>query len=111
MARRPYGFCGKPLLLSGVISLQVAPPSVERKRPLADGAFGPSPPERNVQPLRRKSHIAASTTFGLPGSIATVEQPVDRFPPFRIWFQVLPPSVVLYRPRSDESLHNAPGTA
>src|SRR4051812_29603213 len=95
IATRPYGFFGKPLLFSGVSSFQVAPPSVDRKSPLAEGALGPSPPERNVQPLRRKSHILASSTFGLLGSIATVEQPVDRFPPFNTWFQVFPPSVVL----------------
>src|SRR5690349_15794075 len=111
MASRPYGFFGKPLLFSGVTSVQVAPPSFERNKPLADAAVGPSPPERNVQPFRRKSQVQASSEFGLPGSIAMVEQPVDRFPPFKIWFQVFPPSVVLYRPRSGESLHKAPGTA
>src|SRR5437762_5882253 len=94
-AMRPYGFFGNPLLFSGEISLQLPPPSVERNSPLAEGAVGPSPPERNVQPLRRKSHMAASSMFGLLGSIATVEQPVDRFPPLRIWVQVPPPSVDL----------------
>src|SRR4029453_7335276 len=110
-ARRPYGFFGKPLLASGVISVQVLPPSVERNSPLADGAAGLSPPERYSQPLRRKSHMHASITSGFDGSIAMSVQPVERFGPLRIWVQVLPPSEVLYRPRSGESLHNAPGTA
>src|SRR4029434_9169231 len=110
-ARRPYGFFGKPLLASGVISVQVLPPSVERNRRLAGGALGRSRPERDSQPLRRKSHMHASITSGLAGSIAIDVQPVERFAPFKICFHVLPPSSVLYSPRSEESLHNGPGTA
>src|SRR5947199_5975942 len=94
-ASRPYGFFGKPLLFSGVTSVQLFPPSFDRKRPLPDGWSGPSPPERKVHPVRRKSHIAASILFGSVGSIARVEQPVDKFAPFNTRFQVLPPSVVL----------------
>src|SRR5881409_4455025 len=94
-AMRPYGFFGKPLLSSCVISVHVLPPSVERNNPLADGAAGLSPPERYSQPLRRKSHIAANMMSGFAGSIATSVQPVERFGPLRIWFHVLPPSVVL----------------
>src|SRR5881227_385279 len=108
---RPYGFFGKPLLASAVISVHVLPPSVERNKPLAEGAVGLSPPERYSQPFRRKSHIVANMMSGLIGSIFTSVQPVERFAPLRTWFHVLPPSVVLYRPRSGESLHNAPGTA
>src|SRR5881296_160808 len=108
---RPYGFFGKPLLASGVISVQVSPPSPERNRPLAEGAVGLSPPERYSHPLRRKSHIAANITSGLVGSIVIDVQPVERLPPCRICFHVLPPSVVWYRPRSGESLQSAPGTA
>src|SRR5581483_11927151 len=111
IASRPEGFLGKPLLASGVISLQVAPPSVVRNRPLLEGAVGPSPPERYSQPLRRKSHSAAKRMSGLVGSMAMSEQPVERFPPLRINCHVLPPSVVLYRPRSGESLQRGPGTA
>src|SRR5258707_10286289 len=48
---------------------------------------------------------------GLLGSISTSVQPVERFAPLRTCCHVLPPSVVLYKPRSGESLHNAPGTA
>src|SRR6266403_6150442 len=108
---RPYGFLGKPLLASSVISVQVLPPSLERNNPLAEGALGLSPPERYSQPLRRKSHMAANIVSGLFGSIAMSVQPVERFGPLRICRHVLPPSLVLYRPRSGESLHNAPGTA
>src|SRR5215813_11059553 len=110
-ASRPYGFLGKPLFASGVISVQVLPPSVERNNALAEGAVGLSPPERYSQPLRRKSHVAANITSGLFGSNLTSVQPVERFGPLRTCCHVLPPSVVLYKPRSGESLHNAPGTA
>src|SRR6266581_2876620 len=92
---RPYGFFGKPLFASGVISVQALPPSVERNNPLAEGAVGLSPPERYSQPLRRKSHIAANMMSGLVGSIFTSVQPVERFAPLRICCQVLPASVVL----------------
>src|SRR6266496_792436 len=90
----PYGFFGKPLLASCVISVHVSPPSVERNRPLAEGAVGLSPPERYSQPLRRKSHMAANITSGFVGSISIEVQPVERLAPFRICFHVLPPSVV-----------------
>src|SRR5215468_5377722 len=99
---------GRPLAVAS--DAQVLPPSVERNIPLWLDAPGPSPPERNVQPLRRKSHIPAISTSGFFGSIVTLEQPVDGFPPLSTSAQVLPPSVVLYRPRSFESLHSLPGT-
>src|SRR2546429_8783794 len=95
IASRPYGFFGKPLFASGVISVQVFPPSVERDNPLAEGAVGLSPPERYSQPLRRKSHIAANMMSGFVGSIAIAVQPVERFGPLRICVHVLPPSEVL----------------
>src|SRR6476620_7478610 len=110
-ARRPYGFFGKPLLACSVISVQLLPPSVERNNPLAEGSVGIAPPERYSQPLRRKSHMEANMMSGLFGSIVKSVQPVERFAPLRTCCHVLPPSVVLYRPRSGESLHSAPGTA
>src|SRR2546430_16742650 len=94
MAMRPYGFFGNPLLFSGVISLQVAPLLLERNNPLPEGAWGPSPPDRKVQPLRRKSHKPANITLASFGSITTVEHPVDALGPFRISSQVFPPSFV-----------------
>src|SRR6266702_1783487 len=94
-AMRPYGFFGKPLLASCVISVQVLPPSVDRKSPLAEGAVGLSPPERYSQPLRRKSHRLANIMSGFVGSIAMSVQPVERFGFLRICVHVLPPSGVL----------------
>ena len=58
-ATRPHGFGGSPAALVDVSSVHVAPPSVLLKRPEALGAVALSPPERNVQPRRRKSHIPA----------------------------------------------------
>src|SRR5216110_1651797 len=110
-ARRPYGFFGKPLLASAVISVQVLPLSVERNNPLAEGAVGLSPPERYSQPLRRQSHMEANMMSVLFGSSVKCVQPVERFAPLSPCCHVLPPSVVWYRPRSGESLHSAPGTA
>src|SRR5881227_1968818 len=94
-AMRPYGFLGKPLLASVVISVQVLPPSVDRNNPLAEGAVGLSPPERYSQPLRRKSHVAANMMSGFAGSIAISVQPVERFGPLRTCCHVFPPSAVL----------------
>src|SRR5258707_28092 len=57
-ATRPHGFTGNPVP-AVLRSVQVAPPSVVLNSAEALGAVGPSPPERNVQPLRRKSHMPA----------------------------------------------------
>src|ERR1700681_2819811 len=94
-ATRPQGFAGKPCELFSSISFQVAPPSEETNSPLPLGAVEFSPPERNVHPLRLKSHIPAYRVVGFAGSMEIIEQPVERFGPFKILFQVLPPSVVL----------------
>src|SRR5713226_8831892 len=107
---RPQGFAGSPLALLSSNSFQVAPPSVVWKKALPLAAVGFSPPERKVQPFRRKSHRPAKRTFGSCGFMEIIEQPVERFAPFRILLQVFPPSVVLYRPRSSLSLHSFPGT-
>src|SRR3954463_3011934 len=58
-ATRPHGLAGRPAFLSAVSSVHVAPPSVLLNMPLPLGAVGPLPPERNVQPWRRKSHMPA----------------------------------------------------
>src|SRR5665213_1016598 len=94
-ASRPHGPLGRPLAPSACSSLQLAPPSMVTKRPLPDGASAFSPPDRNVQPLRRKSHRPAMSFLGSVGSRAIVEQPVERLGPLRISAQVRPPSVVL----------------
>src|SRR5919197_2878381 len=93
-ATRPHGFRGSPADPAGS-SVQVAPPSVVLKRPDPLGAVVLSPPERNVQPFRRKSHIPAYSVLAFDGSIASIEQPVERLPPFRTLVHVFPPSVVL----------------
>src|SRR5437870_6198917 len=104
---RPHGCGGKPLPSS---VFQVLPPSAVRKSALPLTASGPSPPERNVHPLRRKSHIPANSVFGVCGSIDIIEHPVDALAPLRTLVHVLPPSVVLYTPRSSLSLQSLPGT-
>src|SRR2546421_4615509 len=58
-AMRPNGFAGSPFAFASVSSVQFTPPSVLLNKPLPLDAPGPSPPERNVQPLRRKSHRPA----------------------------------------------------
>src|SRR5437868_6779787 len=92
-AVRPHGFDGNPL--AAEISCHVSPPPVLLNRPLALGAFGPSPPERNVHPLRRKSHSPAKSTFEFDGSMVMIEQPVEAFGFFRTFVQIFPPSLVL----------------
>ena len=110
VSTRPHGFAGRPAFVFAVSSVQLLPPSAERNRPLPLGASGPSPPERNVQPLRRKSHMPAMSTSEFFGSIVTEEQPVERFAPLSTSDQLRPPSVVLYSPRSALSLQSFPGT-
>src|SRR5207302_3425521 len=105
-----HGVFGKPLFVSAVSCVQLRPPSVEWKSPLVEGAFGPSPPERKVQPLRRKSHMPTRSSSGSEGLSVTEEQPVDRLAPLRTSDHVRPPSLVFYRPRSGLSLHRLPGT-
>src|SRR5438270_9521343 len=94
-ATRPQGLAGRPLALFSSSSFQVEPPSVDWKRPLPLGAVEFSPPERKVQPLRRKSHMPANRTLESFGFMEIMEHPVERFVPLRILFQFLPPSVVL----------------
>src|SRR3989441_11232134 len=92
-ATRPHGLDGSPFAL--LSSVQDAPPSLLLNRPLPLGAVGPSPPERNVHPLRRKSHMPAKIVLGFWGSSEIIEHPVDGLDPFRTFTHVLPPSVVL----------------
>src|ERR1044071_6159715 len=94
---RPHGFGGSPLAFFSSSSVQDLPPSVLLNKPLPLKTFGPSPPERNVQPLRRKSHIPAYSVSGSLLSMDIIEQPGDAFGPFRTLVQVLPPSVEIGR--------------
>src|SRR6266481_3287632 len=94
-ATRPQGFAGSPFALFSSSSFQVLPPSVVWKKPLPLGALGFSPPELNVHPFRRKSHMPAKRTLGSCGFMEIIEQQVERFTPLRILLQLLPPSVVL----------------
>src|SRR6266550_2655347 len=94
-AMRPHGFFGRPAADLSSSDCQVAPPSVDLKRPLPLAASGPSPPERKVQPLRRKSHMPAKSVFGLARSNESIEQPVERLAPLSTFVHVLPPSAVL----------------
>src|SRR5712691_1000410 len=80
-ATRPQGFAGSPLALLSSSSFQVVPPSAVWKKPLPLAAAGLSPPERKVQPFRRKSHMPAKSTFGSCGFMEIIEQPVERFAP------------------------------
>src|SRR6266850_8556647 len=94
-AMRPHGLAGSPLALFSSSSFHVVPPSVVWKNALPLAAVAFSPPERNVQPLRRKSHMPAKRVFGSCGFMEIIEQPVERLGPFRILLQFFPPSVVL----------------
>src|SRR3979411_803512 len=94
-AIRPHGFAGSPLALDAFNTFHGAPPSVLLNRPLPLGAVSPSPPERNVQPLRRKSHVPAYSVFGFFASIEIIEQPVDALGPLSTFVQLFPPLVVL----------------
>src|ERR1700693_5668791 len=92
---RPQGFAGRLALVLSVSSVQVFAPSCDSKRPLPLGASGPSPPARDVQPLRRESHMPAKRWSGFFGSTAREAHPVERFAPLSASDQVLPPSAVL----------------
>src|SRR5215813_12848971 len=83
---------------------QVLPPSVVFHSAL----FGP-PPLKPHQ-VRRREYDAAYTVLGFCGSIATSVNPVSLSMNFT-FFQVLPPSVVLYRPRSGLGPNRCPPAA
>src|SRR5271157_3144821 len=84
--------------------VQVSPPSVVFHRPL----FGPPP--LNPHHVRRREYEAAYTVLGLEGSIATSVNPVSLSMNLD-FFQVLPPSTVLYRPRSGLGPNRCPPAA
>src|ERR1019366_6261984 len=87
-SRRPHGPSGRPGADFASSFFHVAPPSSVRKRPDPEVPFGPSPPDRNVQPLRRNSQRPAKRRSGLRGA-------VERLAPFGTRAHLFPPSVVL----------------
>src|SRR5437867_7465443 len=88
-ATRPHGLDGSPL--APLSSVQDAPPSLLLNKPLPLGASGPSPPERNVHPLRRKSHIPAKIVFAFVESSDSTAHPVQRFDTCITLTQASPP--------------------
>src|SRR5688500_19000109 len=58
-----------------------------------------------------RSQLAASRMFGFVGCICTSMNPVVAFAPGLMSCQVVPPSVVLYRPRSPPVFHAGPSAA
>src|SRR5205809_7860989 len=92
-ATRPHGLDGSPL--APLSSVQDAPPSLLLNKPLPLVALGPSPPERNGHPLRRKSHIPAKIVFGFARSRDSIEHPVETYEPLSTFTHHRPPSVVL----------------
>src|SRR5947208_16776628 len=106
-ASGPHGLDGSPL--APLSSVQDAPPSLLLNKPLPLGASGPSPPDRNVHPLRRKSHIPAKIVFGFVGSSDRIEHPVESFYPFSTFTNVWPRSVAWWTPRSPQPLNSFPG--
>src|SRR5467141_1263013 len=107
---RPHGLGGRPFAVFSSTSVQLAPPSAVWKSPLPLGAVEFSPPERNVHPFRRKSHMPAKRIIESRELIESIEHPVDGFTPFRILAQDFPPSLVLSTPRSLPSPQSFPGT-
>src|SRR6185295_10345230 len=97
----PCSVVGKPF----VIFFQVVPPSVDLNKPLsfpfhAPFSQGPCLP----------AHISAKTMFELFGSIVTWTAPVFSSL-YKTLSHVLPPSVVLYTPRSSFGPYGCPSAA
>src|SRR6185436_12167865 len=65
------------------------------------------PPPTNCPVARRRCHIAAYRTSGFAGSIRTSLAPVSALT-VRTAVHVLPPSVVLYTPRSPPPAQSGP---
>src|SRR5690242_5140287 len=100
MLALPTSSLGRPL----VTLFQVSPPSVERLMPPSRA------PEMIVHGLRSPRHMAANTTFGLPGWNSTSTAPVLS-ETNRTFCQVLPPSFVRKTPRSTLGLNGLPMAA
>src|SRR4029077_17848055 len=98
----PRGPVGRPGQRE--ISVQLSPPSVERKSPL------PGPPLEMFQKFRRVCQKAANRMRGLRGSIARSTAPVlaSRY---RTLLQLLPPSRDRNNPRSSLAPKTSPSAA
>ena len=101
MVIRPFWPAGKPPPFT---SVHVVPPSV-----LFQSAE-PGPPLNNEYGERRRSQLVANTTFGSFGWRATSTKPALSLTNFTSC-QDVPPSVVLYNPRSGLERQAAPSAA
>src|SRR5438093_3584943 len=99
--RPMMGLTGRPLPDSFV---HVFAPSVVFHKPL------PGPPPLKPQGVRRRWYDAAMSTSGFDGFMATSVNPVFSSMNF-VFVQVLPPSVVLYSPRSWFGPNKCPSAA
>src|SRR5574340_169904 len=70
----------------------------------------PGPPLENVQARRIICHMVAYNTCGFFGSIARVIAPVSSLT-YKIFFQLLPPSLLLYTPPSGLGPNKCPSAA
>src|SRR5437868_14098015 len=84
--------------------IQVLPPSVERCTP------EPGPPAMQPKTRRLRCQVVATSMSGLRGSSWMSFAPVQSSTE-RILFQVLPPSAVLYTPRSPPLRQSGPWAA
>src|ERR1035437_2352579 len=98
---RPFGVSGNPPPL---ISRQLEPPSVVFQ------SADPGPPLLRNAGLRTRAQLAAYSVLGSRGSITTSTNPALSLMNLLI-VHVLPPSTVLYRPRSGFDAHCAPSAA
>ena len=98
----------RPLTPSGqpppFTSVQVVPPSADFH------SAEPGPPLLSEYGVRSRSQLAANRTFGSLTLIATSINPALSLTDFTSC-QLLPPSVVRYRPRSGLLRHVAPSAA
>src|SRR5262245_26815819 len=87
-----------------LISCQLLPPSLLLYKPLV------LPDSSRFHAVRVRYHAAAYSSFGSFGLISMSTTPV-LLSIYKVCFQVLPPSVVLYTPRSLLGEYKCPNTA
>src|SRR3954451_21922798 len=91
--------------------VQLTTPSVLRKIPPTSPPPVASGPATNDHGVRRRAYSAAYTVSGFDGSMTTSPAPVLSASAWSTHFQVLPPSDVLYSPRSAVGVHKSPAAA